>query len=207
MVLIRESKKTTDEDSFGTLLMDDPGDDDSTDSKDKDNPHTDDDPLLSSKVNLDGNSANDNHDSRVFNTTNQQASSNTKASHLSTLIVTKAPLNKLAGEVMNTTMDKDSFGTLLMDDPGDGEDNPRFWWAGADHANYISLSTDITNAFNQITQETISETMTSHFGLGIHASVQVVPHSHILSTQAHIAGLWLTGMDGTLRSYVHECGG
>ena len=108
---------------------------------------------------------------------------------------------------MNTTMDKDSFGTLLMDDPGDGEDNPRFWWAGADHANYISLSTDITNAFNQITQETISETMTSHFGLGIHASVQVVPHSHILSTQAHIAGLWLTGMDGTLRSYVHECGG
>ena len=93
-------------------------------------------------------------------------------------------------------MDKDSFGTLLMDDPGDGEDNPRLWWAGADHANYTSLSTDTTNAFNQITQETISETMTSHFGLGIHASVQVVPHSHILSTQAHIAGLWLTGMDG-----------
>ncbi len=58
-----------------------------------------------------------------------------------------------------------------MDDPGDGEDNPRFWWAGADHANYTSLSTDITNAFNQITQETISETMTSQFGLGIHASV------------------------------------
>merc|ERR1719181_1473168 len=112
---------TMDKDSFGTLLMDDPGDDDSTDSKDKDNPHTDDDPLLSSKVNLDGNSANDNHDSRVFNTTNQQASSNTKASHLSTLIVTKAPLNKLAGDVMNTTMDKDSFGTLLMDDPGDDD--------------------------------------------------------------------------------------
>ena len=104
-------------------------------------------------------------------------------------------------------MDEDSFGTLLMDDPGDGADNPRFWWAGADHANYISLSTDITNAFNQITQETISETMTSHFGLGIHASVQVVPRSHIPSTQAHIAGLWLTGMDGALRSYVHECGG
>ena len=67
---------------------------------------------------------------------------------------------------------------------------------------------NITNAFNQITQATISETMTSQFGLGIHASVQVVPHSHILSTQAHIAGLWLTGMDGALRSsYVHECGG
>ena len=60
---------------------------------------------------------------------------------------------------------------------------------------------------NQITQETISETMTSHFGLGIHASVQDVPRGHIPSTQAHIAGLWLTGMDGTLRSYVHECGG
>ena len=95
---------TMNKDSFGTLLMDDPGDDDSMDSKDKDNPHTDDDPLLSSKVNLDGNSANDNHDSRVFNTTNQQASSNTKASHLSTLIVTKAPLNKLAGDVMNTCL-------------------------------------------------------------------------------------------------------
>ena len=198
---------TTDEDSFGTLLMDDPGDDDSMDSKDKDNPPIDDDPLHSNKVNLDGNSANVNPDSRVFNTTNQLASSDTKASHLSTLIANKAPLNKLAGEVMNTTTDEDSFGTLLMDDPGDGEDNPRFWWAGADHANYISLSTDITNAFNQITQETISETMTSHFGLGIHASVQVVPRSHIPSTQAHIAGLWLTGLDGALRSYVHGCGG
>ena len=104
-------------------------------------------------------------------------------------------------------MDKDSFGTLLMDDPGDGEDNPRFWWAGADHANYTSLSTDITNAFNQITQATISETMTSQFGLGIHASVQVVPRGHIPSTQAHIAGLWLTGRDSAMRSYVLDCGG
>ena len=34
---------------------------------------------------------------------------------------------------MNATMDKDSFGTLLMDDPGDGEDNPKLWWTGADH--------------------------------------------------------------------------
>ena len=34
----------------------------------------DDDPLLSNKVNLDGNSANVNPDSRVFNTTNQLAS-------------------------------------------------------------------------------------------------------------------------------------
>ena len=30
---------------------------------------------------------------------------------------------------------------------------------------------------------------------------------HIPSTQAHIAGLWLTGMDSALRSYVHDCGG
>ena len=98
-------------------------------------------------------------------------------------------------------------GSVLETTTEGKKHNPRFWWAGADHANYISLSTDITNAFNQITQETISETMTSHFGLGIHASVQVVPHSHILSTQAHIAGLWLAGLDGALRSYVHGCGG
>ena len=52
----------------------------------------------------------------------------------------------------------------------------RFWWAGADHANYISLSTDITNAFNQITQAAISETMTSQFGLGIHALVFKMCH-------------------------------
>ena len=64
-------------------------------------------------------------------------------------IATKAPLNKLAGEVMNTTMDKDSFGTLLMDDPGG--DN---------------------------TMDNKDK-----------------------STQAHIAGLWLTGMDGAY------CGG
>ena len=29
---------------------------------------------------------------------------------------------------MNTTMDKDSFGTLLMDDPGDGDLNAGLWW-------------------------------------------------------------------------------
>ena len=70
-------------------------------------------------------------------------------------------MNKPTGEVMNTTMDKDSFGTLLMNDPGDGEDNPRLWWAGTDYADYISLSADITNTFNQITQAVIPETMTS----------------------------------------------
>ena len=100
-----------------------------------------------------------------------------------------------------------TLGTLLMDDPGDGEDNPRLWWTGADHTTYTFLSTDITNAFNQITQAAILETTTSQFGLGFHASVQDMPRGHIPSTQAHIAGLWLTGMDGAMRSYVHDCGG
>merc|ERR1712046_336127 len=105
-----------DKDSFGTLLMDDPGDNDTMDNKDKDNPHTDDDPPLSYKVNLDSSSTNDNPGSRDFYTPIQLASSNTKASRFSTLIlVTKAPLNKLTDEMMNSTMDTDSLGTLLMD--------------------------------------------------------------------------------------------
>ena len=102
---------TTDKDSLGTLLMDDPGDDDTMNSEDKDNPHTDDDPLLSNKVNLD---------------------------------------TEPTDEVMNTTMDKDSLGTLLMDDPGG---------------------------------------------------------DNTMDNKAHIAGLWLTGMDGALRSFVQDCGG
>ena len=119
---------TMDKDSLDTLLMDDPGGDDTMDNKDK----SDDNPPLSDKVNLDGSSTNDNPGSRDFYTPTQLASSNTKASRFSTLIsVTKAPLNKLTDEVMNTTMDKDS----------------------------------------------------------------------------HIAELWLTGMNGALRSYVHDCGG
>ena len=32
--------------------------------------------------------------------------------------MTKAPLKEPTDEVMNTTMDEDSLGTLLMDDPG-----------------------------------------------------------------------------------------
>ena len=88
----------------------------------KDNPgggSTDADPSLSNKVNLDGSSANDNPGSRDFNTLHQLASSNTKASRFSLIIsVTKAPLNEPTIEVMNTTMDTVSFGTLLMDDPG-----------------------------------------------------------------------------------------
>ena len=55
---------------------------------------------------------------------------------------------------MNTTMDEDSLGTLLMDDPG-GDD-----------------------------------TMDNKD-----------------KSENHIAGLWLIGMDGALRSYVHDCGG
>ena len=111
-----------DKDSFGTPPTCDPGGDDTIDNKDKDNPgggSTDADPSLSNKVNLDGSSANDNPGSRDFNTLHQLASSNTKASRFSLIIsVTKAPLNEPTIEVMNTTMDTVSFGTLLMDDPG-----------------------------------------------------------------------------------------
>ena len=113
---------TLDKVSFGTPLMDDPGSDVSMDNKDKDNPgggSTDADPSLSNKVNLDGSSANDNPGSRDFNTLHQLASSNTKASRFSLIFsVTKAPLNEPTIEVMNTTLDTVSSGTLLMDDPG-----------------------------------------------------------------------------------------
>ena len=102
--------------------------------------------------------------SRNFNTPKLLASSNTKASRFSFTSVTKAPLKEPTDEVMNTTMDEDSLGTLLMDDPGDGEDNPRLWWTGADHTTNTFLSTGITNAFNRITQATIPETMTSQCG-------------------------------------------
>ena len=91
------------------------------DNKDKDNPDggsTNDDPSLSNKVNLDGSSTNDNPGSRDFNTPKLLASSNTKASRFFFTSVTKAPLKEPTDEVMNTTMDKDSLGTLLMDDPG-----------------------------------------------------------------------------------------
>ena len=94
--------------------MDDPGGDDTMDNKDK----SDDDPPLSDKVNLAGSSTNDNPGSRDFNTPKLLASSNTKASRFSFTSVTKAPLKEPTDEVMNTTMDKDFLGTLLMDDPG-----------------------------------------------------------------------------------------
>ena len=95
---------TLDKFSFGTLLMDDPGGGVSMDNKDK---------------NLDGSSANDNPGSHDFSTPDQLASSDTKALRFSLIFsVTKAPLNEPTGEVMNTTMDTVSFGTLLMDDPG-----------------------------------------------------------------------------------------
>ena len=94
------------------------------DNKDKDNPgggSTDDDPSLSYKVYLDGSSANNDPGSRDFNTSNQLASSNTQASRFSLILVTRALLHKLTGEVMNTTLDKDSFGTPPTGDPG-GDD-------------------------------------------------------------------------------------
>ena len=45
----------------------------------------------------------------------------------------------------------------------------------AGYANYTLISSDMTNAFNQITQAAIVDTMTLQFGLGVHASVQEVP--------------------------------
>ena len=104
------------------------------DYKDKDNPHTDDDPPLSTKANLDGCSTNDNLGSRDINTPNPTASSNSKASRFSPISVTMAPLNELTGEVMNTTMDENSFGTLLMDDPGDVDLHAGLWWTDVDCA-------------------------------------------------------------------------
>ena len=113
---------TMDKDSSGNPPTSNPGSGNTLNNKDKDNPDggsSDDDPSLSNKVNLDGSSANDNPGSRDFNTLHQLASSNTKASRFSLIIsVTKAPLNEPTIEVMNTTMDTVSFGTLLMDDPG-----------------------------------------------------------------------------------------
>ena len=97
-------------DSFGTPPTGDPGGDDTVDNKDKDNPgggSTDDDLSL---VNLDGGSAYNDSGSHDFNTSNQQASSDTQASRLSLVSVTRALLHELTGEVMNTTLDKDSFG-------------------------------------------------------------------------------------------------
>ena len=79
-------------------------------------------------------SANDNPGSRDFNIPNQLASLDTSASRFSLISVTKALLNKPTGEVMNTTMDKDSFGTLPMDDPGDSDLNAGLWWTDVDYA-------------------------------------------------------------------------
>ena len=121
-----------DQDSLGTPLTGDPGCDDAVNDKDKDNPHTDDDPPLSTKANLDGSSTNDNPGSRDINTS--KASSNSKASRFYPISVTMAPLNELTGEVMNTTMDENSFGTLLMDDPGDVDLHAGLWWTDVDCA-------------------------------------------------------------------------
>ena len=63
-----------------------------------------------------------------------KASSNSKASRFSPISVTMAPLNELTGEVMNTTMDENSFGTLLMDDPGDVDLHAGLWWTDVDCA-------------------------------------------------------------------------
>ena len=85
------------------------------------------------KVNLDSSSANDNPGSRDFNTSNQQASSDTHASRVSLILVTRDLLDKPTGGVTNT-MDKASLGTLLTDDPGGGDLNAGLWWTDADYA-------------------------------------------------------------------------
>ena len=123
---------TMDQDSLGTPLTGDPGCDDAVNDKDKDNPHTDDDPPLSTKANLDGSSTNDNPGSRDINT--PKASSNPKASRFSPISVTMAPLNKPTGEVMNTTMDKDSFGTLPINDLGNSDLYAGLRWTDVDCA-------------------------------------------------------------------------
>ena len=74
-------------------------------------------PSLSNKVNLGGSSAYDNPGSRDFNTPNQPAPSGAHAPRAPLVLVTRDLLDKPTGEVTNT-MDKVSFGTLLMDDPG-----------------------------------------------------------------------------------------
>ena len=38
------------------------------------------------------------------------------------------------GKGWNTTMDKDSFSTLPMDDPGDSDLNAGLWWTDVDYA-------------------------------------------------------------------------
>ena len=115
-----------------------------------------------------------------------------------------SPLDKPAGEVT---------GDVGMGDFGGGSTDGLvstaggLWWARAGHANYTILSSDMTNSFNQIAQAAIPETVTSQFGLGVHASVQEVPRGHIPGTQAHNTGLWWTGVDYAMRSYIHGCGG
>ena len=81
------------------------------------------------------------------------------------------------------------------------------WWARAGHANYTILSSDMTNSFNQIAQAAILKAVALRFGLRVHASVQGVQRGHIPGTQVHNAGLWWTGVDCAMRSYVHDCGG
>ena len=48
--------------------------------------------------------------------------------------MTRDLFDKPTGEVTNT-MDKASFGTLLLtDDPGDGDLNAGLWWTDVDYA-------------------------------------------------------------------------
>ena len=63
------------------------------------------------------------------------ASKKKPASRFSLIIsVTKAPLNEPTGEVMNTTMDKDSFGTLPINDLGNSDLYAGLRWTDVDCA-------------------------------------------------------------------------
>ena len=69
--------------------------------------------------------------SHDLNTSNQQASSDTHASRVSLILVTRDLLDKPTGGVTNT-MDKVSLGTLLTDDPGGGDLSAGLWWNDVD---------------------------------------------------------------------------
>ena len=174
---------------------------------------------MDNKVNLNGSSTNDDPGFRGNSNTsnNQQAFSGTHESRVSLILVTRDPLDKPADEVTNT-MDKD-YSMLRLDEPTGEVTNTMdtdyglvstaggLWWARAGHANYTILSSDMTNSFNQIAQAAILKAVTLRFGLRVHASVQGVQRGHIPGTQVHNAGLWWTGVDCAMRSYVHDCGG
>merc|ERR1711998_667573 len=97
--------------------LDDPGGGDTMDDKDKDNPHTDDDPPLSTKVHLGSSSANDSPGSRDLDTPYLLASSNSKASRFSPISVTME-------DSLSTPPPGDPGGDDAVDNKDKDKDNP-----------------------------------------------------------------------------------